>query len=173
MTYSRSWRLFRRMQGACLSTAVLIYAAGVIQAWRVLPGTSALKLQRTLMFPGLFLAADCVAGADGPAGARLHRETPLAQLPHRLRPDRDLGARRHRRPAGRGGVHLLVDPRRRARRQISGQRLFRLRGRASACSSLRCCSSGASNATPCCGPRSRSGDKIFLPPHQGERGHEL
>ena len=56
MTHTRSWRLFRRMQGACLSTAVLIYAAGTIQAWRVLPGSDALKLQRTALFPGMFMA---------------------------------------------------------------------------------------------------------------------
>jgi len=55
MTHTQSWRLFRRMQGACLSTAALIYAAAVIEAWTVLPGSSALKLQRTALFPGVFL----------------------------------------------------------------------------------------------------------------------
>ncbi len=35
--------------------AALIYAAAVIQAWRVLPGSDTLKLQRTALFPGIFL----------------------------------------------------------------------------------------------------------------------
>lgn len=51
----RSWRLFKRMQGACLAFAALIYAAAVVQAFRVLPGPTALKVQRTALFPGAFL----------------------------------------------------------------------------------------------------------------------
>ena len=54
------------MQGACLSTAVLIYAVAVIQAWRVLPGTSTLKLQRTALFPGLFLGLTLLLALTAP-----------------------------------------------------------------------------------------------------------
>jgi CBS domain containing-hemolysin-like protein len=54
------------MQGACLSTALLIYAAAVIQAWSVLPGPSALKLQRTALFPGIFLALTLVLALAAP-----------------------------------------------------------------------------------------------------------
>jgi hypothetical protein len=66
MTHTRSWRLFRRMQGACLSTASLIYAAAVIQAWSVLPGSPALKLQRTALFPGLFLGLTLLLALTAP-----------------------------------------------------------------------------------------------------------
>lgn len=54
------------MQGACLSTAVLIYAAAVIQAWRVLPGTAELRLQRTALFPGAFLALSFLLAIAAP-----------------------------------------------------------------------------------------------------------
>ena len=54
------------MQGACLSTAVLIYAAGVIEAWQVLPGSQALKLQRTALFPGMFLGLSFVLAIAAP-----------------------------------------------------------------------------------------------------------
>jgi hypothetical protein len=70
MTHTRSWRLFRRMQGACLSTAVLIYTAAVIQAWRVLPGSEALKLQRTALFPGLFLGLSFLLATLSPPARR-------------------------------------------------------------------------------------------------------
>jgi hypothetical protein len=62
MRLSRSWQIFRRMQDTILLVAALIYGAAVIQAWRVLPGPGALKLQRTALFPGLFLAIS-LAGA--------------------------------------------------------------------------------------------------------------
>jgi CBS domain containing-hemolysin-like protein len=54
------------MQGACLSTASLIYAAAVIQAWSVLPGSPALKLQRTALFPGLFLGLTLLLALTAP-----------------------------------------------------------------------------------------------------------
>ena len=66
MTHTRSWRLFRRMQGACLATATLIYAAAVVQAWTVLPGSSALKLQRTALFPGMFLGLSFLLAVAAP-----------------------------------------------------------------------------------------------------------
>ena len=49
------------MQDSLAAAAGLIYAACVVNAWRVLPGGGALKLQRTLIFPGLFLLASLVA----------------------------------------------------------------------------------------------------------------
>lgn len=58
------------MQGACLSTAVLIYTAAVIQAWRVLPGSEALKLQRTALFPGLFLGLSFLLATLSPPARR-------------------------------------------------------------------------------------------------------
>ena len=54
------------MQGACLSTAVLIYAAAVIQAWRVLPGSDALKFQRTALFPGVFMGLSFLLATTAP-----------------------------------------------------------------------------------------------------------
>ena len=54
------------MQGACLSTAILIYAAAVIQAWSVLPGSDALKLQRTALFPGMFLGLSFLLAIAAP-----------------------------------------------------------------------------------------------------------
>jgi hypothetical protein len=54
MALSRAWRLFRRMQDSALAAALLIYAIAVLYAWRTLPGPGALKLQRTIAFPGLF-----------------------------------------------------------------------------------------------------------------------
>jgi hypothetical protein len=56
-----AWRLFRRMQNSLALAAALIYAACVVNAWQVLPGPAALKAQRTLLFPGLFLIASLTA----------------------------------------------------------------------------------------------------------------
>jgi hypothetical protein len=47
--------MFRRMQDSLAVAAALIYAAAAVHAWRVLPDAGALKLQRFLLFPGLFL----------------------------------------------------------------------------------------------------------------------
>jgi len=61
MNPGRSWKTFRRMQDSLAAAAALIYAAAVVHAWRVLPGAGALKVQRTLLFPGLSLAFAFVA----------------------------------------------------------------------------------------------------------------
>ena len=50
------------MQDTVLAAAALIYGAAVVQAWGELPGAAALKLQRTGLFPGLFLSL-ALAGA--------------------------------------------------------------------------------------------------------------
>ena len=54
----------------------------------------------------------------------------VGQLPHRLRPKRDLGAGGADGAAGPGGLHLLADAPSGARRPLSGGRILRLRGRA-------------------------------------------
>ncbi|MGI9170084.1 MAG: hypothetical protein ACR2FH_07920 [Caulobacteraceae bacterium] len=56
-----SWKTFRRMQDSLAAAAALIYAGAVLHAWRVLPSAGALRLQRTLIFPGLFLALSFAA----------------------------------------------------------------------------------------------------------------
>ncbi|MEO8812345.1 MAG: hypothetical protein ABI376_05475 [Caulobacteraceae bacterium] len=61
MRIGAPWRLFRRMQDSLAVAAVLIYAGCVLNAWRVLPGGEPMKLQRTLLFPGLFLALSLAA----------------------------------------------------------------------------------------------------------------
>jgi len=54
MAFQPSWRNFRRMQVSLLAAASLIYAGAVAHAWRVLPWTHEMKLQRTLIWPGVF-----------------------------------------------------------------------------------------------------------------------
>jgi hypothetical protein len=61
MAQKATWRLFRRMQDCAAAAASLIYAVAVINAWRLLPGADAMKLQRTLLFPALFLLASFAA----------------------------------------------------------------------------------------------------------------
>jgi hypothetical protein len=61
MSPGPSWKIFRRMQDSLAVAAMLIYAAAVIQAWRVLPAEGALMVQRTLLFPGLLLIVSFVA----------------------------------------------------------------------------------------------------------------
>ncbi|HEY5107874.1 MAG TPA: hypothetical protein VII73_14080 [Caulobacteraceae bacterium] len=60
MSFSEPWRMFRRMQASVVAAAALIYAAAVVNAWRVLPGGDALKLQRTALFPALYFALSLV-----------------------------------------------------------------------------------------------------------------
>lgn len=57
--------MFRRMQDTVLAVASLAYAGAVVRAWSVPPVDSALKLQRTAVFPGVFLALTllCALGA--------------------------------------------------------------------------------------------------------------
>lgn len=44
------------MQVSLLAAASLIYAGAVAHAWRVLPWTHEMMVQRTLIFPGVFFA---------------------------------------------------------------------------------------------------------------------
>lgn len=56
MAHTPAWRNFRRTEDLTVVTATLIYAGAVVHAFNHLPGGSALVVQRTLIWPGLFLA---------------------------------------------------------------------------------------------------------------------
>jgi hypothetical protein len=66
MSLSRSWQTFRRMQDSILAVSGLVYSGAVVQAWRVLPGSGHLKLERTALFPGAFLALSLAAALLAP-----------------------------------------------------------------------------------------------------------
>jgi hypothetical protein len=53
--------MFRRMQDTILAVAGLVYLGATVQAWRVLPGGAHLKLERTAVLPGMFLAISLLA----------------------------------------------------------------------------------------------------------------
>ncbi len=55
MQFIPAWRIFRRMQFSASAAALLIYAGTGVYAWSVLPGPDALKAERILVFPGVFL----------------------------------------------------------------------------------------------------------------------
>lgn len=55
MDFTRSWRLFRRMQHTLLAVAALTYLGAALEAWRAPSAPEALKLVRTAVFPGMFL----------------------------------------------------------------------------------------------------------------------
>lgn len=60
MAYTRAWTNFKRMQDVTVGAASLIYAGAVIHAFDVLPGGQALIVQRTLLWPGVFLLLSAV-----------------------------------------------------------------------------------------------------------------
>ncbi|MBW8814879.1 MAG: hypothetical protein JF588_15780 [Caulobacterales bacterium] len=55
MAYTPAWRNFKRTQDLTVATAVLIYAGAVLHAFGHLPGPKALVVQRTLLWPSIFL----------------------------------------------------------------------------------------------------------------------
>ena len=57
MVHVVAWRNFKRMQATACLFASLVYLGAVLHAWRVLPGTPALKLTFTLGFPAMYLIA--------------------------------------------------------------------------------------------------------------------
>jgi hypothetical protein len=57
MGVSPSWRMFRRMQYTAFAVGALIYAAGAVHAWRVLPGAPKLKLESVALWPAVYFAA--------------------------------------------------------------------------------------------------------------------
>ena len=72
MAHTPAWRNFRRTQDATVATAGLIYAGAVLNAFQRLPGGAELIVQRTLLWPGLFLVLSLAlplacAGLDGAA----------------------------------------------------------------------------------------------------------
>ena len=59
-----AWAKFRRMQTSLALVAILAYAAGALEAWRRLHFGN---LQRTLVFPGTFMALSLCAALFLPA----------------------------------------------------------------------------------------------------------
>jgi len=57
MGVSASWRMFRRMQYSAFAVGALIYAAGAVHAWRVLPGAPKQKLEGMALWPALYFLA--------------------------------------------------------------------------------------------------------------------
>ncbi len=55
MVFIRAWRDFKRMQDVAVCAASLIYAGAVANAFSELPGGVRLIVQRTLVWPGMFL----------------------------------------------------------------------------------------------------------------------
>ena len=57
MGVSASWRMFRRMQYSAFAVGALIYAAGAVYAWAVLPSPAKFKLEGVALWPALCFAA--------------------------------------------------------------------------------------------------------------------
>ena len=57
MGVSASWRMFRRMQYSAFAVGSLIYAAGAVFAWAVLPGPPKFKLEGMALWPAVYFAA--------------------------------------------------------------------------------------------------------------------
>ena len=73
MTQQASWRIFRRMQDSVLAVGLLVYAAAAVDAWRTLPVASALKLQLTVLFPGVYMVVTLAASLALPGFRRAIR----------------------------------------------------------------------------------------------------
>jgi hypothetical protein len=73
MGVSSSWRVFRRMQDSAVAVGVLIYAAAAVHAWTVLPGAASFKLQRMVLFPGLYFLATLMIPLVTPPVRRMLR----------------------------------------------------------------------------------------------------
>lgn len=56
MPHTPAWRSFKRTQDLTVATAVLIYAGAVAHAFGRLPGGTDLIVQRTLLWPSVFLS---------------------------------------------------------------------------------------------------------------------
>ena len=55
MAFTRAWVNFKRMQDVAVAAASLIYAGAVLRAFQTLPGGLELIVQRTLIWPAMFL----------------------------------------------------------------------------------------------------------------------
>jgi hypothetical protein len=56
MGVSASWRMFRRMQYSAFAVGALIYAAGAVYAWSVLPAPTKVKLEGMALWPAIYFA---------------------------------------------------------------------------------------------------------------------
>ncbi|MEW5684850.1 MAG: hypothetical protein AB1942_08025 [Pseudomonadota bacterium] len=56
MAHTPAWRNFKRTEDLTVATAGLIYAGAVVHAFNRLPGEPALIIERTLVWPGIFLS---------------------------------------------------------------------------------------------------------------------
>jgi hypothetical protein len=56
MPHTSAWRSFKRTQDLTVATAVLIYAGAVAHAFGRLPNDDGVLVQRTLIFPAVFLS---------------------------------------------------------------------------------------------------------------------
>jgi hypothetical protein len=66
MALAHSWRVFRRMQHTTLTVAALTYAGAALEAWRLPGAAESLKLDRTAVFPGLFLVLSAACALSVP-----------------------------------------------------------------------------------------------------------
>jgi hypothetical protein len=60
MGVSPAWRMFRRMQFTAFAVGALIYAAGAVHAWRVLPAAPKLKLEAMALWPAIYFATTLI-----------------------------------------------------------------------------------------------------------------
>jgi len=56
MSHTPAWRNFKRTQDLTVATAVLVYAGAVAHAFGRLPDGDGVLVQRTLLFPAVFLS---------------------------------------------------------------------------------------------------------------------
>jgi hypothetical protein len=61
MIPAAAWVRFRRMQNSLAASGLLAYAAGSLEAWRVLPSGLLAGLLRTVLLPGAFCIASLAA----------------------------------------------------------------------------------------------------------------
>ena len=61
------------MQDSAFVVGVLIYAAAAVHAWTVLPGAASFKLQRMVLFPGVYFLATLLIPLAAPPIRRMLR----------------------------------------------------------------------------------------------------
>ena len=71
MVFIRAWRNFKRMQDVAVCAASLIYAGAVANAFGELPGGAGLIVQRTLIWPAMFLVLSAAIPLLVPALRRM------------------------------------------------------------------------------------------------------
>jgi hypothetical protein len=73
MDVSPAWRMFRRMQYSAFAAGALIYAAGAVHAWRVLPAAPGVKLASMLLYPSLYFLVTLAVPLAAPPLRKLLR----------------------------------------------------------------------------------------------------